>query len=198
MFLPGIAPYGATADLVRFDAVAELSRVFLYDLPALALILYLFFADRSPGRFFFARPAAADIRWALVAFAGLILTAGILSVLSSLIGRDTALPLVEAPRGVFSWLVMPLTGISTGYLEESYFRAYLLTRFSEAGIGPKRSILASTVLFSLCHLYEGPWGILNAAAAGVLLSLVFLKSRSVHGPAWAHGAYNALVYAAGV
>jgi len=53
------------------------------------------------------------------------------------------------------------------------------------------------VLFSLCHVYEGPWGILNAVLAGIILSLLFIRFRSLHGIAWAHGAYNIFVYTMG-
>ncbi|MDR1949246.1 MAG: CPBP family intramembrane metalloprotease [Spirochaetaceae bacterium] len=54
------------------------------------------------------------------------------------------------------------------------------------------------ILFSLCHLYEGFWGVLNALFAGVLLALVFRRYRSLHGIAWAHGLYNAFIYAFGL
>jgi membrane protease YdiL (CAAX protease family) len=84
--------------------------------------------------------------------------------------------------------------LSSGYLEESYFRLYLLTRLEEADLSPRKGVFFSTLLFSLCHIYEGFPGVLTAALAGAFLSLLFLKYRSVHGLAWAHGAYNAAVY----
>jgi membrane protease YdiL (CAAX protease family) len=51
------------------------------------------------------------------------------------------------------------------------------------------------LLFSVCHLYEGPWGFLNAAISGILLAFIFLRYRSIHGIALAHGLYNVFVYA---
>jgi membrane protease YdiL (CAAX protease family) len=59
-------------------------------------------------------------------------------------------------------------------------------------------VLFSTVLFSLCHIYEGPWGILNAVLAGIFLSVLFNRYRSIHGIAWAHAAYNMFVYTIGI
>jgi membrane protease YdiL (CAAX protease family) len=103
------------------------------------------------------------------------------------------MPGVEAPGSPVQWLIMICACAATGYFEESYFRLYLLTRF--AGLGRGKSVFLGVLLFTLCHVYEGPWGALNAAAAGTVLSLIFTKSKSFHGIAWAHGAYNAAVYA---
>jgi membrane protease YdiL (CAAX protease family) len=101
---------------------------------------------------------------------------------------------MEAPQGLVPWLVLIIASLGTGYLEETYFRAYLYTRFTEAGLGPLRSAAVSAALFTLCHLYEGPWGALNALLAGLFLSLVFLRRKSLHGLAWAHGGYNVFAY----
>jgi membrane protease YdiL (CAAX protease family) len=84
--------------------------------------------------------------------------------------------------------------LSSAYVEESYFRFYLLTRLEETEPGPLKRVFVSVFLFSLCHIYEGIPGILNAVLAGTFLSFLFLKYRSLHGLAWAHGAYNAAVY----
>jgi membrane protease YdiL (CAAX protease family) len=101
---------------------------------------------------------------------------------------------METPQGFVPWLVLIAGSLGTGYLEESYFRVYLHIRFAEAGLGPLKGIVVSAALFALCHLHEGPWGALNALLAGIFLSLVFLRQKSLHGLAWAHGGYNVLVY----
>ena len=67
----------------------------------------------------------------------------------------------------------------------------------EMGLGPHRAILISTLLFASCHIYEGPWGFLNAALSGIVLAYVFLRFRSLHGIAIAHALYNIVVYALG-
>jgi membrane protease YdiL (CAAX protease family) len=99
---------------------------------------------------------------------------------------------VEAPFNAVGWIVIIFSCLGTGYLEESYFRYYLLTKLENSL--PLR-IAFSSFLFSICHIYEGPWGVLNAALAGVLLSLLFIRFRSLNGIAWAHGVYNIIVYA---
>jgi membrane protease YdiL (CAAX protease family) len=101
------------------------------------------------------------------------------------------------PPDYISWGLLFISCLSTAYLEESFFRFYLLSKREEMGIGPHRAVLISTVSFSVCHIYEGPWGFLNAALSGVLLAYVFLRYRSLHGIAFAHALYNVLVYALG-
>jgi membrane protease YdiL (CAAX protease family) len=188
---------GGDLPFTPFDASAELSRVLLFDLPATALILFLLFRDRRPSVSGFPRPRLADCAVAAVAFASLVMIALVLLLASSLIHGTSMNPLVEAPRGLGEWSVMGLVCITTGYLEETYFRAYLFTRLEEAGLDEKWRVVVSVLLFSICHLYEGPWGVFNAAIAALILSLAYLRRKSAHGPAWAHAAYNALVYVNG-
>jgi membrane protease YdiL (CAAX protease family) len=92
---------------------------------------------------------------------------------------------------------MILSCLGTGFLEESFFRFYLFNKLDNRFTGERARLLLSTVLFALCHIYEGPWGVLNAAMAGCFLSILFLKYRSLYGIAAAHGFYNILVYATG-
>jgi membrane protease YdiL (CAAX protease family) len=105
-----------------------------------------------------------------------------------------AAPAIGYPRDPAAVAVMILSCLTTGYLEETYFRFYLFKRFGEAGAGPVKAALASSLLFAFCHLYEGPLGALNAFAAGLLLFYIFARRRSLHGVAWAHGGYNIFVY----
>jgi membrane protease YdiL (CAAX protease family) len=105
---------------------------------------------------------------------------------------------VEAPRGLPAVTVMFLSCLSTGYLEEFYFRYYLSLRLKQAGLADPFIMGLSVLLFSLCHIYEGLWGALNAFLAGILLALVYKKYRALHGIAWAHGLYNVFIYLNGV
>jgi membrane protease YdiL (CAAX protease family) len=61
-------------------------------------------------------------------------------------------------------------------------------------LGTKSAVVISVALFSICHLYEGPWGFLNAVLSGTFLCLIFFKFRAFHGNAIAHGMYNIAVY----
>jgi membrane protease YdiL (CAAX protease family) len=92
---------------------------------------------------------------------------------------------------------MILSCLGTGYLEESYFRYYLLIKLEIPVPNAAMRAALSTALFSLCHMYEGPWGILNAVIAGLFLSALFVRFRSLHGVALAHAFYNMFVYVMG-
>jgi membrane protease YdiL (CAAX protease family) len=136
------------------------------------------------------KPRRADLWEFLPAFPLLCLTGFLCSLASS--GLPAAPPAL--PAGPGQWPAVIVLCMGAGYLEESYFRLYLLSRFTAGGLGPWKSLFLSTLLFALCHVYEGPWGVLNAAAAGLILSLIFLRRKSIHGIAWAHGLYNTAVY----
>ena len=187
LFLPGIG-FVSPGALV-FSVNRELSRIIVYNIPSFALIWYvlgLTQGERLP------KPGIPDLKTALIAFPGLLII-GLCGSLGSLFFQDLFLPLsIEPPENFFQWVVMAFSVITTGYVEESYFRFYLLRRLGETE--PGKGVFFSVLLFSLCHVYEGVPGVLNAALAGTFLSFLFLKSRSIHGLAWAHGAYNAAVY----
>ncbi|MCL2558467.1 MAG: CPBP family glutamic-type intramembrane protease, partial [Treponema sp.] len=106
-------------------------------------------------------------------------------------------PIPAAPADPFSWAILSLAIFAGAYLEESYFRFYLLSKREEMGLGPGRALLLSTLLFALCHLYAGPWAFFNAAACGAALAWIFLRSRSFHGLGIAHGLYNVAAFALG-
>ncbi|GAB1484476.1 hypothetical protein MASR2M78_32940 [Treponema sp.] len=197
LFLPGVSPAPATQEIISFDTLSSLSRVLLHDAPALLIILYLLFKGKKPAEVGFGRPKKAEILLALFSLAALVLIALCIALLTNLFPSVNAAPIVEAPRGLWAWISMLFSALATGYLEETYFRAYLFTRLKGAGVDPKRSVLVSVLLFALCHLYEGPWGVLNASLAALVLSISYLYRKSVHAPAWAHAFYNALVYLSG-
>jgi membrane protease YdiL (CAAX protease family) len=136
----------------------------------------------------------SDLGTVLIALPGLLIIGFCVSLISPFFTAIPAIPRAAAPGSVPQWLAAGAACISTGYFEETYFRLYLLTRFRDLGLSPVRGVCLSTLLFSFCHIYEGPWGTLNAGAAGIFLSLLFIKQGSLHGIAWAHGAYNMLVY----
>jgi membrane protease YdiL (CAAX protease family) len=180
-----------------FSVDRELIRIFLYNIPSFALIWYLELQKKSLRQWGLGLPGKGDLFSALLAFPGLLLTGLAVSLISPLFSAVPAAAAIGSPQTLPAWIVMVLSCISTGYLEESYFRFYLLTRLEELGIRAGRLVLIPVLFFALCHVYEGPWGVLNAVLAGTLLALVFLQFRSLHGIALAHGLYNAFVYFTG-
>jgi len=180
---------------------AEIQRCVFWRIPAFFLVCRLnplgktFFSIGEPGlRRTVYRTVNRNAACFAIAFPGLI----IIGVLAALAARffgilpDTMPP---APEGAAAWAVTALTALTVGYLEEGYFRAYLLPRLEGAGIRAAEAVIAGTALFALCHAWEGPGGIINAALAGLFLSLLWMKFKSLHGLALAHALYNVAAYA---
>ena len=205
LFFPGVftSPFpaaGEAAELIPFSIFRELGRTLTYTLPSLALLWYLMSDKHGFSALNDEKPRIKDLFPFAAGLPSLIIIGLGISLLVSQFSVNAGLPppsKVEAPVNISGWIVMVISCLGTGYLEESYFRYYLLTRLENAMPRPAIRVLFSTALFSLCHLYEGPWGILNAVLAGVLLSILFVRYRSLHGVAWAHGVYNIFVYAMG-
>ncbi|MDR2742259.1 MAG: CPBP family intramembrane metalloprotease [Treponema sp.] len=205
LFFPGFASSGFSsgtagaeeAETIQFVISQELSHILGFTVPALALIGYLLVLrggkKRLPGS-----PRSGDCLSLALALPGLLGVGLLISLVSSVFSAGSSALTVEAPRGLLAVMVMFFSCLSTGYLEEFYFRYYLSLRFKQAGLGEPFAIGLSVLLFSLCHIYEGLWGALNAFLAGILLSLVYKKYRALHGIAWAHGFYNVFIYLNGI
>jgi membrane protease YdiL (CAAX protease family) len=205
LFLPSFASGGfftGTAgteeqETIRFVISQELSRILGYTVPALLLIGYLLVLRggkrRLPGQ-----PRSGDFLSLAIALPGLLGIGLLISLISSVFSADNAALTIEAPKGPLAIIIMLISCFSNGYLEEFYFRYYLFLRFKQASINGIPAIVLSVLLFSLCHVYEGPWGTLNACLAGILLFLVYKKYRVLHGVAWAHSLYNIFIYLNGI
>jgi membrane protease YdiL (CAAX protease family) len=183
--------------VTAFSSLRELSRILVYNLPALALIWHLLLRGEAKNKERIPPVSYRDLWSVLAALPALLLTALSVSLAASLFD---AIPggaaLQSPPPRVSAWILTILSCLSTGYLEESFFRYYLYKKLTLFGLDAPRFILVSAVLFSLCHIYEGPWGTMNACFAGLLLALIFARFRALHGIALAHGLYNLLVYIA--
>ncbi|MDR0583979.1 MAG: CPBP family intramembrane metalloprotease [Treponema sp.] len=196
LFFPGAAGQVPVGEIVPFSAAGELVRIVLYNIPSLALIWYLLLKSKSLKSWGIGPPGRKDLLPGLLALPALILIGFIIAVVSPYLG-GVPVPEIAPPSGIPAWIILAFSCVSTGYLEESFFRFYLLSKRENFGLGASRTVLLSALLFSLCHLYEGPWGFLNAVLSGIVLAFVFLRYRSFHGIALAHGLYNIFVYVLG-
>jgi CAAX protease family protein len=101
----------------------------------------------------------------------------------SLLLPDTALERVM-------WVALSITA---GVCEEAAFRGYFITRFREltpAGWPSKVRWLApvalSALVFGLGHTYQGVSGFVMITAYGIMISLLFLYTRSIWPAIFAH------------
>ncbi|GHU64700.1 hypothetical protein FACS189447_02100 [Spirochaetia bacterium] len=188
----------ASLAAIPFSSYRELSRTLGYTIPALALLWYLILEKKSlPYAKDHIKPGLRDMYPLLIGFPCLVLIGLGISFLMSKFSPIPLPPKVEGPANALGWTAMAFSCLGTGYLEESYFRYYLLTKLEEAVSLSWIRVLVSVAFFALCHVYEGPWGILNALLAGILLAVLYERYKSLHGIALAHGAYNAFVYCMG-
>ena len=215
LFLPGLV-ISLTGSVV-LPAAVEPVRMLIFNIPSTALILYLAHRGRQDNTWGL-KPGAKDLFSCLIAFPCLLIIGFIIAYSSSFFGDTTVQITFVPPSGAVGWILLCVSCISTGYLEESFFRLYLLGRFSgginrrfadaplreddnilsrrkEIKPGVPAAMAVSAALFSICHIYEGPWGLLNSALSGILLSVIFLRYNSLHGIALAHGLYNIAAYA---
>jgi len=209
LFFPGVfsSSFPATmaggmdaAAAIPFSLLRELGRTLTYTIPSLALLWYIMSDKNGFSAIKDEKPSLRDsIPFGIGLLALIIIGLGI-SILVTQFSANlgfTAPPRIDSPVSLWGWVVMVFSCLGTGYLEESYFRYYLLTRLERSVPQVFLRVIFSTVLFSFCHYYEGPWGIINAVLAGIILSALFIRFRSLHGIALAHGAYNIFVYAMG-
>jgi membrane protease YdiL (CAAX protease family) len=194
LFFPSFSGVELAGAAIHFSTNRVFSMVFTYFIPALALIWYLIIGKNSlslnPGTL---KPERRDFFTFLWGLSGLVL----IGAGTSFIGvRLSPFPVsvIEVPQDVLGWIAMGLSCAGSGYLEESYFRFYLLQKMENVIPNKTFRMLFSTLLFALCHAYEGLWGIVNAVLAGFFLSMLFERNKSLHGIAWAHALYNSLVY----
>lgn len=88
--------------------------------------------------------------------------------------------LSEVDLSTFSkYLIWVLIGfVLGGFLEEVLFRGFLLTRissfFKENKVNDILALMATSILFGLCHYYQGWSGVISTGLIGLLLGIIFL------------------------
>jgi membrane protease YdiL (CAAX protease family) len=138
--------------------------------------------------FFEKNSLVIQIKAFLTAFAG-IFVIGLLSSFFASFLRPEIETIIKGKANVF---LVFLLCLSTGYLEESFFRLYLVEKLKYLGVAFAVGI--SAVLFAFFHIWEGPFGVFNAALSAVFLSRIYLSNKSIHPIALAHSTYNFLIY----
>jgi uncharacterized protein len=195
-FLPGYLSQAGAAAAGPADTLSMI-RVIVTGLPQFLLMLYVTVTSgESPARLGLVPLEARD------ALRTLALTIGCFAVVAPFVAAVLALPpqigksLTMGYRwGLASAAQIPLAllfGLTAGYREEFFFRAYMLHRLADLGFPTWFAVAASTLLFCLGHFYEGPLGIAIAASLGALFAIVYIRRPNLHVVAIAHGMYNAI------
>jgi membrane protease YdiL (CAAX protease family) len=203
LFLPGYLAQPAGTSAVQVDTVRAMLESVILGVPQVLLILHLLrLQPEVPLEHFgLYRPRLSDALRAAGASVGALVIAAPLVAAMALVPALRELGSTGYRWNLHTAWELPLAlafGLTAGYREELYFRAYLLGRFEQTGIPRAAGVAASTALFALGHLYEGILGVALALVMGLYFSLVYLRSRSLHVPAVAHGLFNTALLALGL
>ncbi|WP_461248434.1 CPBP family intramembrane glutamic endopeptidase, partial [Treponema sp. R6D11] len=176
-----------------FSTTTELINIFAYFLPASILIWRLIFKAQTM-EIWAVKPGKKDLLAFIITFPCLLITGFFATIIGSYISGTAENITLNLPSTTTEWALLSITCLLSAYLEESYFRFYLLSKREEFNLNAASALALSVILFSICHIYEGPWGFLNAVISGTILGFVFLRYNSFHGIAIAHTMYNISVY----
>ena len=203
LFLPGYLSQPGAATVTPVDTVRAMLQSVIFGVPQVLLMLHLLrLQPEVPLEHFgLYRPRVRDALRAAGAFLGSLALAAPFIAGMALVPALRELGSTGYRWSLHSGWELPLAlvfGLTAGYREELFFRAYLLGRFEQAGIPRAAGVAASTALFAVGHRYEGVLGVALALVLGLYFSLVYLRSHSLHVPAVAHGLFNAALLALGL
>jgi membrane protease YdiL (CAAX protease family) len=190
-FFTNSPPAGTQAG---FYVSAALSGIFLRSIPSLVLIWFLLLKKKKLKDWGI-RPGLKDLISGIITFPCLLIIGFMVTYTSSQIGETSLKMTLVSPSSGREWIILSLSCVFAAYMEESFFRFYLLSRRNELKLTAVYALVLSVALFSICHIYEGPWGFLNAVLSSTLLCFMFLRYKSIHGISIAHAMYNIAIYA---
>lgn len=115
-------------------------------------------------------------------------------LLQRLTGEAINLSQFTGLRGNLTILIvfLAVTWTEAAFVEEMFFRGYLLNRltdlFDRERLGIALALVVQAILFGLGHTYQGLTGVLDTALAGLVLGLLYLQARrNLWLPILAHG-----------
>ncbi|MFP4364015.1 MAG: CPBP family intramembrane glutamic endopeptidase [Spirochaetia bacterium] len=199
IYLPGMLVQSQPqADL--FDSITYYITYYATVVPQIILILFFITKYRglSLKEFGIHTPSVQTIieaiSFSIMVFAGVY---GFSYLISFLFPEGLGSP-VQGFRWSFSSPAlipfMIFSSLLTGYSEELFFRSYLLTYLEKMKITKPVSILFSSLLFGVGHLYQGLLGGITTFLLGLTFAVIFFYyKRDLHLIALIHGFYNSAV-----
>ncbi|WP_170934659.1 CPBP family intramembrane glutamic endopeptidase [Hymenobacter gelipurpurascens] len=121
------------------------------------------------------------------------------TLFNPLVEKTTNTPIdltqVDFKNNIFIYAGWVIVGfILGGLLEEILFRGFLLTRvfalFSNASTGNIIGLLSTSIIFGMCHAYQGWSGVLSTGFIGIILGIVLLIKQNLWYSILTHGFIN--------
>jgi membrane protease YdiL (CAAX protease family) len=184
LITPSLALSFSTAAGAKISFVLVSVATILRDLGLLSLVLYFLWRNGEPLRQIGWSRSGAEREAALGAllFVPFFLVVISLEVLLRAVGFSTPsgpLPSFLTAAGNTQLLLASLLVVVVAVAEESIFRGYLILRLKVITGTTGRAVLASALIFSLGHGYEGTVGVITVAVMGLLLGWIYLWRGSL-------------------
>lgn len=109
-------------------------------------------------------------------------------------GLSTTVAAADLERVWWAVPVLLLAATQNAVLEEVVVVGYLFTRWTEAGWGTLQVVLGTALLRGTYHLYQGPGAFVGNVVMGLLLGLVYLRTRRVAPLVVAHALIDAVAF----
>ena len=147
-----------------------------------------------------ARIGLGRLRWRSDVLGGLGLAAliGVPGLLLYLAARVLGMNAEVEPSALHdTWWRIPvliIAAFANGFAEEVIVVGYLITRLEQLGLSPARSVLASSVLRGVYHLYQGFGAGLGNLAMGLVFGYVWRRSGRLWPLVIAHGLIDTVAF----
>ncbi|WKC88246.1 CPBP family intramembrane glutamic endopeptidase [Borreliella japonica] len=89
--------------------------------------------------------------------------------------------------------LMTLTSFFTGAFEELFYRAFVITKFTQMRFPVVITVFLSSMFFAYGHLYYGILGFLVAFILGIFFAFIYLRYKNVYYMIFIHSFYNIIV-----
>lgn len=181
-----------------FNAPHIMIKKILLDLILIALFLLLILRvlKETPKEAKLHFPQPINILWIFFILIAAIGISSLFSFLSQLFPLSAFLEkkaIIEKPSfQLRNPLLIMLLLLTSAYMEELFFRGYLLDSLKKELPLP-RAVAVSSLLFSLGHANQGFWGIPATFCLGILFCIVKEKIQNLHIVAISHWIYNGIV-----
>lgn len=98
----------------------------------------------------------------------------------------TPLPSLIAEKNTAEFLLAAVLVVVVALAEETIFRGYLILRFKNVMTNPAAAVVASAIIFSLGHGYEGSAGVITVGVMGLVFAFVYIWRGSLIAPMVMH------------
>ncbi len=92
-----------------------------------------------------------------------------------------------------AFFLMAFTSFFTGAFEELFYRAFVITKFTQMGFPVVATAILSSMFFAYGHLYYGILGFLVTFILGIFFAFTYLRYKNVYYVIFIHSFYNIIV-----